>query len=176
MVRWADYRKTFVEHYAALKGDLLAHSLTEFNGGPLLKATPVPPPPRAPWKVEWGVLYDDGYYFRVKECFNALGYPYRGAGVREHFSFHYGKAHPKLHRDGYPHMKAHDTPVAALRIDNDRNLTPHIHLNSAEHIYQERVIGYSIRDADMYDFLRAVAKHRNTKEPLHELLGITIVP
>jgi hypothetical protein len=172
---WADYRRWFIEHYDALKGDFLV-SGSECTGGPLLRATPRPLPPRAPWKAEWGIIFDDGNYFRVKECFNALGPPNSGAGVREHFSFHYGKAHRNLGRDGYPVMRAADTPVADVRIDIDRNHDPHIHVNSTEHVPQRRVLGYSIQNADMFQFLEAVRDHRKTKEPLLKLLNITVIP
>jgi len=176
MIRWPEYRKWFEEHYDALKDDLLEPGSVECNGGPLLRATPKPLPPRAPWKAEWGVIFKDGNYFRVKECFNVLGYPHAGAGIREHFSFHYGKAHTRLHTDGYPQMRLSDTPVADLRIDTDKHRDPHIHVNSIDHITQDRVSGYSIKSADMFVFLEAVREHRKTKAPLTDILKIKVLP
>lgn len=174
MIRWEDYLKQFTEGYDTLKPRLLESGSKECNGGPIL--TPrLTPKPEAPWKAEWAVIFLDGKYFRVKECFNRKGYPHSGAGEREHFSFHYGKAHQNLDTDGYPDIRAADTPVADLRIDLDRNRMPHIHINSEEHIPENRVSGYSIRDASMFQFLEAVAEHRRTKEPLTALLRITVL-
>lgn len=174
MIRWEDYLKWFSDHYDVLKHDLLSPGSIECNGGPVL--TPRARPAQAPWKAEWAAKFADGKYFRVKECFNRMGYPNSGAGVREHFSFHYGQAHPNLDSEGYPETRAADTPVADLRIDLDKHLDPHIHVNSLEHIPQHRVSGYSIRDADMFHFLKAVADHRRTEEPLTALLKIRVLP
>jgi hypothetical protein len=175
MMRWDEYLKWFTERYDDLKKDLLEPGSSECNGGPIL--TPKPGlPPSAPWKADWAVVFRDKKYFRVKESFNRVGYPYVGAGRRVHFSFHYGQAHPSFDADGYPETRATDTPVADLRIDLDGRLVPHIHVNSPEHIDQTRVDGYSIIDANMFSFLEAVAEHRRTKEPLTSLLKITIRP
>lgn len=122
------------------------------------------------------MVFDDGYYFRVYECFQRMGAPQAGLGIRQHFSFHYGKANAKFGPDGFPETQTPDTPSADLRIDIDRYLKPHVHINSREHIRQNRVDGYSIKDADMIEFLMAVIQHRKTKQPLHELLNIKVLP
>jgi hypothetical protein len=163
MILWAEYVKWFTGHYDVLKLDLLEAKDRRF-------------PASAPFGVDWAVLFEDGNYFRVKETFNRMGRPRVGMGVREHFSYHYGRAHPNVDAEGFPLTQEHDTPVANLRIDVDRRLDPHIHVNSTDHIPQTRVSGYTIRDADMIAFLKAVIRHRKTKEPLHEILQITILP
>jgi hypothetical protein len=176
MIRWPEYLKRFEEQYDALKNDLLKPGAIECNGGPVLRPSLIRGSQQAPWKAEWAVLFPDGNYFRVKECFNRKGYPNSGAGIREHFSFHYGKAHPNLSPDGYPDTRAKDTPVADLRIDTDFHRDPHIHVNSEEHLTQNRVIGYSIQDADMFKFLEAVRDHRKNKDAITELLNIKVIP
>jgi hypothetical protein len=105
-----------------------------------------------------------------------MGSPQAGLGKRQHFSFHYGLASAKFAPDGFPETKKPETPYADLRIDIDRHLKPHVHINSPDHISQCRIGGYSIKDADMIKFLRAVIEHRKTKQPLHELLKIKVLP
>jgi hypothetical protein len=174
MIRWAAYSEWFRDHYDVLKYDLLEPGCIEI--GPILEPKDRRFPRQAPFGADWAVLYDDGYYFRVKEAFNRMGRPQSGMGLREHFSYHYGRAHPRVDAEGFPLTQEPDTPFAELRIDVDRRLDPHIHVNSPDHITQDRVHGYSIKDADMIAFLRAVVTHRKSKEPLHKLLGITILP
>lgn len=174
MVRWFEYQKWFSEHYDLLKNDLLEPGSIECNNGPIITAKGQPK--QAPWVAEWAVIFSDRKYFRVKECFNRMGHPHSGAGYREHCSFHYGSAHPKLDPEGYPETRAADTPDADLRIDIDKH-NPHIHVGSPLHIPQSRVDGYSIQDADMMQFLRAVIEHRRSPHrALTELLGITVRP
>ena len=171
MIRWPVYRKMFAERYNLLKGDFLVSGAVECKGGPSARSTLG----KAPWRVEWGVIFGDGYYFRVKESFRVMGYPHPGAGERAHFSFHYGKAHPELDVDGYPRKRIADNPpVPELRIDLDRNRKPHLHVGSKAHIYQHRIDGYTIEDAEMFRFLEAVRDHRKSKTPLLDLLGIRI--
>lgn len=174
MMFWRDYVDWFTGHYDVLKVDLLEQGSMEC--GPILEAKDRKYPASAPFGMDWAIIYSDGKYLRVKEAYNRMGRPNIGAGVREHFSYHYGVAHPERNADGFPLTQAPNTPAAELRIDMDRRRDPHIHLNSEEHIPQERVQGYSIKDADMIEFLKAVAKHRQTKEPLPKLLNITVLP
>ena len=170
---WGGYVNWFTDQYDALKVDLLEQGSVEC--GPILEVKDRKYPASAPFGVDWAVIYSDGKYLRVKEAYNRMGRPNIGAGVREHFSFHYGTAHPQRDDNGFPLIRSLDTPAADLRIDVDRRLDPHIHLNSEEHITQNRVQGYSIKDADMFEFLRAVVKHRQTKEPMHQLLNIMVI-
>lgn len=174
MMWWHDYLNWFTVNYDLRKNDFLETG-KECGLGPELRPTRGRLALAAPWRSEWGVVFDDGYYFRVKESFNVIGRPNVGAGLREHFSFHYGRAHASQDSRGYPLMREPDTPPADLRIDIDGNLDPHIHLDSVDHIPQSRVQGFSIRDADMFAFLDAVRNHRKTGETLAELLNITVV-
>jgi len=176
MVSWVRYSREFSEQYDLLKADLLEPGCRECCGGPTLKATDTNYPEAAPFRSEWGIVFSDGYYFRVYESFARMGAPNTGLGKRRHFSFHYGKASDKLDFDGFPEVRKPDTPVADLRIDLDRHNKPHIHLLSPDHIYQDEVCGYSIQDADMFSFLRAVIEHRRAAKTLPELLGIEVLP
>lgn len=164
----------FTGLYDELKSDLLEPGHIEC--GPILEPKDRKFPMSAPFGVDWAVRYGDGHYFRVKETFNRMGRPTPGLGQREHFSYHYGKAHSLVDTDGFPITRGADIPVADLRIDVDRRLDPHIHVNSPEHLTQDRIQGYSIKDADMLSFLKAVRRHRKDKAPLDELLGIKILP
>ena len=173
MILWQAYLNSVTRQYDLLKGDLLEPGHVEI--GPILQSKDRRFPASAPFGMDWAVIYADGKYFRVKEAYNRSGPPVIGAGVRATFSFHYGGACSRCDSDGFPLTRESDTPHADLRIDLDW-LGPHIHVNSPEHIPQDRVQGYSIRDADVVQFLRAVAKHRKTGEPLPNLLGIKVVP
>lgn len=174
MTQWPLYLKRFQEEYDRLKGDLLEVDSVECRGGPLIRATDKRYPNEAPWRIDWAVIYPNGKYFRVKESFRRYGSP-SGSGRREHLSFHYGKPHPEFDALGYPKSRPADNPpVADLRIDIDKDLKPHIHVKSIEHIYQDRVVGYDIENADMIVFLEAVIQHRKNGVPLTELLKIEV--
>jgi hypothetical protein len=175
MISWEQYAREFTKHYDELKVELLEPESIECNGGPVVKATDRKHPRSAPFRVEWGVIFKEGKYFRVYECYERMGSPNSGLGNRNHFSFHYGVASTEIDFDGFPEIRKPETPVADLRIDIDRHNKPHIHLNSVDHIPQSQIGGYSIRDADMIQFLQAVISHRKTKAPLHELLGIKVL-
>lgn len=168
MTSWKAYSADFKGKYAALKGDLLEAECIEC--GPFLRTTSEPA--RAPWKLDWAVLFKDGNYVRVKEIYRAFSGSKQGE--REHFSFHYGAAHP-TDRDsrGMP-VTNNTSPPAILRIDVDRN-PPHLHLDGENHIEQARVTGFTINDADMVDFLRAVIDHRKDgSKTLAQLLKISV--
>jgi hypothetical protein len=168
MTSWEAYRAEFQRRYDALKGDLLEAECVEC--GPFLNTTSTPK--RAPWKVDWAVIFKDGNYVRIKEIHRA--FTGTKQGEREHFSFHYGPAHPTdRDRRGMPTI-GNSAPPAVLRIDVDRN-PPHIHLDGEDHIEQSRVVGFTIHDADMVDFLRAVVAHRKDgSKTLAQLLNISV--
>jgi hypothetical protein len=175
MTQWPLYLKRFQEEYEHLKGDLLELGSVECRGGPLVKPTDMRHPNEAPWRVDWAVVYPNGKYFRVKESFRRYGFP-QGSGKREHFSFHYGVPHPDCDARGFPKSRPDDNPpLADLRIDLDKDLKPHIHVHSGEHIYQDRVVGFDIENADKVLFLEAVIQHRKTGVPLTELLKIKVL-
>jgi hypothetical protein len=120
--------------------------------------------------MDWAVLFNDGYFVRVKETYRPL--PKSEAGERDHLSYHYGLAHAAKDSRGIPRIQGAPKPV--LRIDVDRH-PPHIHMNGEDHIEQARVKGYIIKDADMVNFLRAVIEHRKTRTiPLGDLLNISV--
>jgi hypothetical protein len=177
MARWQEYLREFRALYAALSPDLLEPGAVECNGGPDLRCTDPRFPNKAPWRMDWAVIYGDGKYFRVKESFKPVGCASSRVGEREHFSFHYGTAHLELDQRGYPHtMPTMNPPVADLRVDLDKNLVPHIHVGSRVHLLQNSVQGYDIGNASVRDFLEAVRQHRkNPAELLTKLLNITVV-
>jgi hypothetical protein len=177
MITWHAYVAWFTPQYDALMPELMELGSTEYNNGPILSPKDRKFPRSAPFGVDWAMFFpSDNKYFRVKECFNRVGWPNAGLGVREHFSYHYGTPHLLLDFDGFPVTQDPETPFADLRIDRDATLDPHIHLNSGEHIYQDRVQGYSIEKADLFEFLKAVSEHRKTGTPIHELLNIKLLP
>ncbi len=166
----------FEEHYDAIAPIFLLDAAYECNGGPTLTCTDPNHPRSAPWKAEWAVVFSDGKYFRVKECFKRLPAPHKGYGEREHFSFHYGNRHPEDDARGFPKTAPRDQPPDAdLRIDIDSRLVEHIHVGTKEHISQRRVKGLTIRDANLFTFLEAVLEHRQTGTPLVDLLQIQVV-
>lgn len=166
MIRWKDYVGQFKERYDALKDRIVESDSTEC--GPFLKSTGKPN--MAPWTMDWAVIFADGNYVRVKEAFRQVAKS--KAGERHHLSYHYGPAGATRDNRGIP--VTDDAPPAELRIDEDRWGRPHIHMNSKAHIYQDRIIGYTIRDADVSGFLEAVIEHRRTNKLLTELLNIKV--
>jgi len=166
MIRWNEYLAQFKADYDILKGELLEAGCTECC--PFLGATQRPM--TAPWTMDWAVLFNDGYYVRIKENYRAL--PKSNAGERDHFSYHYGLQHTVKDSRGIP--KTQGAPKPVLRIDVDRN-PPHIHMNGEDHIEQARVKGYIIKNADLVQFLRAVIEHRKSKtKSLADLLNISV--
>jgi len=179
MVTWTEYKRWFSEHYNHLVTDILKDGAVECNGGASLKATSPTFPNSAPWKSDWAVRFPDGKYFRVKETYRRLKAPNAGLGIRNHFSFHYGTAHAESDDKGFPKIDRNlipPPPVADLRIDIDQSLIPHIHVNSEEHLGQDRVEGFQIEDADMFAFVEAVRDHRrDPQQSLIDLLGIRVL-
>jgi len=173
MILWQAYLNLIQTQYELLKGEL--HEPDHVEIGPILEAKDRKFPASAPFGMDWAVIYSDGKYFRVKESYNRCSLPSIGAGRRAHFSFHYGGACPRRDSEGFPLTQEPDTPHADLRIDLDYR-GPHIHVGTPEHIPQDRVKGYTIQDAAVEMFLRAVAKHRKTGESLTDLLGIKVIP
>jgi len=178
MISWASYLRNFTERYDAILPDLLKDGALEFNGGPILGPVAHKYPRSAPWRCDWGAMFPDGMYFRVKETFDRVKTPFAGLGMRVHFSFHYGLAHTRLVR-GFPEINPRaipSPPVADLRIDMEVNKAPHIHVHSPEHIWQDSVSGFDIQEADMFSFLEAVRNHRDNRTiPLVDLLGIKVL-
>lgn len=167
MIRWKAYSEKFAAEYAALSGALLEHGSAEC--GPYLRGTGKPG--QAPWLLDWAVIFEDNNYVRVKESFRRCGYPDSGLGERQHFSYHYGPAHAGRDAQGFPETRG--APSAMIRIDEDRQ-GPHLHLDNENHIPQDRVDGYVIRDANMVDFLQAVIAHRKSGQSLVDLLHLTV--
>ncbi len=169
---WQTYLDWFTQQYDLVIGDLQEPNHIEI--GPFLDATDQRYKDAAPFGMDWAIIYPDGKYFRVKEAYYRERRSTTGAGVRTNFSFHYGVANTNCDPEGFPIIRHPDTPRPDLRIDLDARSGPHIHLPTEDHIPQSRVDGYSISNADAFQFLRSVIKHRKSQIPLRDLLGIKV--
>lgn len=135
-------------------------------------ATPTPPD-QAPWEMDWTVLFANDHYIRIKEHWYRRGAHLGGVGYRKSFSFHYGPTNPDKDEDGIP-LPSVAYP-AIIRIDEDDDWRgPHMHFGGENHIPQSRVKGFSITRADMFDFIRAVMKHRETNEGFEIILDFAV--
>lgn len=128
--------------------------------GPFVTATVSPN--RPPWKAEWTVLFRDGLYFRAVENWYRRKAALGGKGYREAFSFHYGPSNPDVDGDGVP-LPSPQYP-AIIRIDQDDRSGPHLHYGGEDHIPQSRVLNLRISDAEFFEFIRAVQRHRTTSK------------
>jgi hypothetical protein len=138
--------------------------------GPFLTPTVVPDKP--PWKAEWAVVFEDEHFFRVTENWFRRGIiASGGSGYREHFSFHYGLANPVRGSDGLP-VRSNAYP-AIFRIDRDRH-GPHLHFGGDDHIPQTRVQNLRISNVEPFDFVRAVLRHRSTREDFDQILKFKV--
>ena len=131
-------------------------------------------PNTAPWQMEWCVLFPDRMYLVVRENWWDVKGERRRIGYRKDFAFHYGPANPKRNHDGIPVRDNKKFP-AVLRIDSDHK-GPHLHFNGEDHILQARVLNLSISQVDVFDFVRAVLKHRRSGKGFDRILGFEILP
>jgi hypothetical protein len=164
-MRFPEYEKWLAEEVANASLEEGCVSIGPF-------ATPTPPD-RAPWEMDWTVLFADGQYFRLKEHWYRRATHLGGNGYRKTFSFHYGPTNPDKDADGVP--IASDLYPAIIRIDEDDDWRgPHIHFDGEEHIPQSRVMGLPITRLDPFDFIRAVMKHRRTHARFDQIMGFTV--
>ena len=132
---------------------------------------PTVTPNKPPWQMKWAVIFGDGKYFCAIENWPSRSVKFGGAGYREHFSFHYGIANLARDSDGIP-LRSPDYP-AIFRIDQDRN-GPHIHFGGKDHIGQDRVDGFTISDAEPFQFVQAVLQHRATGGSFDKIMQFTV--
>jgi hypothetical protein len=127
------------------------------------------PPP--PWKLEWCIIYPDGSYIRIREDFSQTNqYPKNKDGVRNYMSFHYG-IRPNANRVGRKYKSSDPT---FLRLCSQRKVRdPHLHYGS-EHHEQISVKGLDIANCDLFTFIRAIQRNRQTGESLHEIYQFEI--
>jgi hypothetical protein len=89
-----------------------------------------------------------------------------------HFAFHYGESNPTCDATGFP-MKDEALYVTTFRIDTDA-YGPHIHFHGENHLFQNRVEGLVISDAEPFIFVQAVLRHRSTGEDFDTIMGFTV--
>jgi hypothetical protein len=135
--------------------------------------TPTVAPNKPPWKAEWTVLFEDGFYFRVVENWfrrrTALG----GRGERKAFSFHYGPTNPAKNDEGVPLYS--DKYPALIRIDRDTDdRDSHMHYGGENHIPQARVQNLRISNVDPFWFIRAVIEHRRSQDSFDKIMRFTV--
>jgi hypothetical protein len=123
--------------------------------------------------MDWATLFSDGMYFAIRERWYARKSIFGGGGYRKMFSFHYGVAAAGRDQDGIPTKdNAYQTTI---RVDTDWR-GPHIHYGGEDHILQQRVKGFSISDADAFQFATAVLQHRASGTDFATLLGFMVTP
>jgi hypothetical protein len=136
--------------------------------GPLFVPTPISKPP---WKLDWCVRFSDGMHIKVKERWWPRPIKFGGRGYRKHFAFHYGEANPLSDADGFPLRD--DKYRSIIRLDHDP-YGPHLHFGGEDHVFQTRVSGFDISNADLFEFVRAVQLHRETGEMFDKILKFTV--
>jgi hypothetical protein len=139
--------------------------------GPLHVPTALTKPP---WNLDWCIRFSDGKHIKIKERWWPRSARLGGLGYRKHFSFHYGELNPVSDMLGFPVRDSVNYP-GIIRIDSD-TYEPHMHYNEEDHINQNRVQGFNISDADLFNFINAVLLHRRTAEPFDKILKFTVVP
>jgi hypothetical protein len=136
--------------------------------------TPTVTPNKPPWKMEWTVLFGDGFYLRVVENWYRRSTSLGGTGVRKAFSFHYGPTNPTKDDEGVPLYS--DQYPAIIRIDQDTDgRSSHLHYNGEDHVPQTRVQNLRISDADPFHFIRAVIEHRRSHQSFDQIMRFTVM-
>ena len=135
--------------------------------------TPTVAPNKPPWKAEWTVLYEDGFYLRVVENWFRRSTSLGGRGERKAFSFHYGPTNPAKNDEGVP-LYSDDYP-AIIRIDQDTDERgSHLHYEGENHILQSRVQNLRLSNADPFWFIKAVVEHRRSHESFDQIMRFTV--
>lgn len=121
--------------------------------------------------MNWYLMWGTNFYAKVREEFTPRK---AGGSQRNSFSFHYGPLPAKPDARGLP-AYFHTDPVV-LRICLAMGF-PHLHFkNPLPHIGQDGIKGsLIIKDVDLFDFLRAVFKHRETGQELNTILGFEVL-
>jgi hypothetical protein len=142
--------------------------------GPRYNPTQFPNSP--PWNMDWVIYFPDKKHVYLYERWFPIGPLVAGRtkkGYRKHFSFHYGTTGPINPKTGFP-LRDKDNHPAIIRIDSDA-YGPHIHFHGElPHIPQSQVDGMLISDADPFEFVKHVLKHRKTGEDFDLLMNFTV--
>lgn len=162
-MRYGEYAAWFDEQYKKLRFE---PDCTQV--GPLCVPTPIAKPP---WKLDWCVRFSDQMHLKVKERWWPRPVRLGGLGYRKHFAFHYGQTNPDSDLDGFPLRD--NTFHSVIRIDHDP-YGPHLHFGGEDHIFQPRITGFDLSNADLFEFVRAVQRHRETGETFDKILNFTV--
>lgn len=121
------------------------------------------------WHFKWRLEFADGTYIRCRELWSyRTGKPAR----RHEFTYHYG---PVARRDPAGNPDYHHSDPVVMRVDHKAGEIPHLHYGApTPHYDQTRVTGYSIVNADMFQYLSAVLLLRADGVPLDVTLGFTV--
>lgn len=165
-MRYTEYKAWFIGERNKLT---LEAGCTEV--GPFWTPTP---PLVPPWQVNWCVRFLDGKHFKVKESWWPRPIRHGGRGYRKHFGFHYGPINPASDSDGFP-LRDNKTYPPIIRIDTDP-YGPHLHYDGKDHIVQSDVQGLDISNADLFEFVKMVLRHRTTGEAFDKLYNFKVIP
>lgn len=121
------------------------------------------------WRFRWVIVFPDHKYIQIRERWKKI------AGLqearRERFAYHYGSI-GKVDGDGVPIAESSD-PVD-LRIDNSGSPV-HLHYCAPEpHYMQDQVKNLALDTVGMFDFIKAVLRHRQKGIPLHKALDFRV--
>jgi hypothetical protein len=121
------------------------------------------------WTLTWIISFADNQYVRIRECFGKVKGRY--TAVRRVLSYHYGPIENPGNLEGKYRVGA---PVV-IRIDVRDDEPAHLHyLGPEPHYEQKDVKGFKLETADMFSWLEAVLKSRQTGTPIHESLKFTV--
>jgi len=123
------------------------------------------------WHSRWYLEFTDNKYIRAVERFQK--WPgLTGIAKKMAVAYHYGEIARRNPDDNLPAHLGID-PVA-IRIDN--SCAPiHLHLGAQNpHIAQANVDGLDLEGVDMFSFVKAVLKHRETNRTFESILGFKI--
>jgi hypothetical protein len=118
------------------------------------------------------IFPDGGMYASIYEHYRELPRAVGAGGRLQRFSYHYGPCSSERDEMGFP-VRQDDCEI---RIDISWKLERHAHYAGENHIHQNRLIGLDFDAITPFDFIKAVIAHRETKMPLHEILGFEVAP
>ncbi len=122
------------------------------------------------WTLDWILEFGDGKYLRIREHY-AKERGLIGMSRRESFAYHYGPISGKG-PDGLPVRNSGD--AVDIRIDNSQR-PAHMHYGSPNpHHPQSSVNGLDMTALDLFTFMGAIFKHRETGKSIEKVLGFAI--
>lgn len=124
------------------------------------------------WGLEWHLVFrNPDSYVRIGENFAKRSR--LSVSRRIHFAYHYGPL-VNVGDDGMP-TRAPADPVF-IRIDNVSR-PPHLHPENdpTAHIPQEKIGTLILDEVDLFDFVKAALRHRQSGRPIEREFGYRIV-